>query len=171
MKDNIINIGNPAFSRAEQIQVFKILIIVIFLVSILFSGIAIAKIADAPNSSYSPSYSLLQGNSLIAPSDPSLPVRKVEMIITAYSSTAWQTDSTPFITATGTEVRDGVVANNMLPLGTEIRIPELYGNKVFVVEDRMNSRKSYYHLDIWFPEYSQAKEFGAKRTYVEILEG
>ena len=55
-----------------------------------------------------------------------------------YSSTHDQTDDTPFITASGTYVRDGVVAANFLPIGTVIKIPDLYGNKTFVVEDRMN---------------------------------
>jgi len=97
-------------------------------------------------------------------------VKKVKMIITAYSSTPNQTDSTPFITASGKRVADGIVANNMLPFGSKIRIPELYGDKIFIVEDRMHQRKGNYHLDIWFPEYCQAKNFGAKISYIEILE-
>jgi len=39
-----------------------------------------------------------------------------------------------------------------------------------VVEDRMNPKKGYYHIDIWFPDYNQAKGFGAKTTYIEIIE-
>jgi 3D (Asp-Asp-Asp) domain-containing protein len=97
-------------------------------------------------------------------------VKKVKMIITAYSSRVEETDSTPFVTASGKTVADGIIANNMLPFGAKIRIPELYGDKIFVVEDRMHQRKGKYHIDIWFPEYSQAKEFGAKLTYIEILE-
>lgn len=97
-------------------------------------------------------------------------VKKVKMVITAYSSRVEETDSTPFITASGKTVADGIIANNMLPFGAKIRIPELYGDKIFVVEDRMHQRKGKYHVDIWFPEYSQAKEFGSKLTYIEILE-
>lgn len=111
---------------------------------------------------------LIQENSLIAISEPII-AKKVSMVITAYSSTVWETDDTPFITASGSTVRDGIVANNMLPFGTKIRVPEVYGDKIFIVEDRMNSRKGDYHLDIWFEENSEAKEFGAKRTYVDIL--
>ena len=95
--------------------------------------------------------------------------KKIKVILTAYSSTVAQTDSTPFITANGTYVHDGVVANNGLPFGTEIRIPELYGNKVFAIEDRMHWRKSDYHFDIWFPTYEQAKNFGVRYAYVEVL--
>src|SRR3989344_3213041 len=68
-----------------------------------------------------------------------------EMILaaTAYSSTPDQTDDTPFITAKGTTVRDGIIAANFLPFGTRIKIPDIYGDKIFVVEDRMNRR--YWH--------------------------
>lgn len=113
----------------------------------------------------------IEGNSLL-PSSP-LPEpkirRKVMVIVTAYSSTVFETDDTPEITASGTQTRDGIVANNLLPFGTKIRMPELYGDKVFVVEDRMNKRKGSYHFDVWFPSHQEAKQFGAKNTYLEIL--
>jgi 3D (Asp-Asp-Asp) domain-containing protein len=96
--------------------------------------------------------------------------KKMNVVITAYSSTAEETDSTPFITAQGTLVRDGIVANNLLPFGTRIKIPELYGNKIFTVEDRMNANGSKYHFDIWFPSHDSATDFGVKSTYIEILE-
>ena len=32
------------------------------------------------------------------------------------------------------------IAANFLPLGTQVKIPELFGDKVLVVHDRMNSR-------------------------------
>ena len=97
-------------------------------------------------------------------------VQKIKVVITAYSSTPEETDDTPFTTASGTEVRDGVIANNMLPIGTKVRIPELYGDKVFTVEDRMNRRKSDYHFDIWFPEKQLAINFGVKTAEIEVLE-
>jgi len=114
----------------------------------------------------------IQDNSLIANSPLPSPkvVKRIKVVTTAYSSTIYETDNDPFITAAGTQVRDGVVANNLFPFGTKIRIPELYGDKVFIVEDRMSSKKGYYHIDIWFPSYWEAKDFGAKITYVEILE-
>lgn len=88
--------------------------------------------------------------------------------ITAYSSRPEETDDTPFITASGTRVRDGVVAANWLPIGTKIRIPSLFGDKVFVVEDRM-ARKNDHKLDIWFSTTSAALRFGVKYAKVEIL--
>lgn len=114
-------------------------------------------------------------NTLMPIADPINPeskvVKKVTVIATAYSSTPWETQGNPFITAAGTQVRNGIIANNLFPFGTKIKIPELYGEKVFVVEDRMNSRKSNYHIDIWFPSYAEALNFGAKKTYIEVLEG
>lgn len=116
---------------------------------------------------------IFQDNTLVSVSNPNDPPLKtvgtLPVIITAYSSTPGQTDDTPYITAAGTSVREGIVANNYLSFGTKIRIPELYGEKVFVVEDRMHWRKSNYHIDVWFPEYSEALAFGAKRTYIEVL--
>ncbi len=115
---------------------------------------------------------LLGGNALISTSDPSGPepkvVQKLRVVVTGYSSTEDQTDSDPFITAAGTIVQDGIVATNILSFGTKIKLPELYGDKIFVVEDRMNWKKRY-HIDIWFPSREEALEFGAKITEVLIL--
>jgi 3D (Asp-Asp-Asp) domain-containing protein len=87
--------------------------------------------------------------------------------ITAYSSTVDQCDSTPFITANGTFVHDGIVAANFLPFGTKIRIPELFGDKVFSVEDRMNS-KYHYRVDIWMTTREAAKQLGVKYVKIEV---
>jgi 3D (Asp-Asp-Asp) domain-containing protein len=112
-------------------------------------------------------------NSLLPQANPFYPppkTKKIGVVITAYSSTPWETDDNPYITASGSWVREGVIANNLLPFGTKVKIPELYGNKTFVVEDRMHWSKGYYHVDIWFPSYEEALYFGSKRTYIEILE-
>lgn len=93
---------------------------------------------------------------------------KYTVAVTGYSSEVWQTDSTPFITASNTHVRDGVIAANFLPFGTLIRIPELYGSKIFIVEDRMNSRY-WYNIDIWFADTQIARAFGKKIVAIEIL--
>src|SRR3989338_314492 len=114
-----------------------------------------------------------QGSSLLpitAPKGPDRVVRTVSVIVTAYSSTTWQTDDSPFITASGTTVREGVVAANFLPIGTRIKLPDLYGDKIFVVEDRMHPRQKYM-LNIWFPSYSEALNFGAKYTKIQVIGG
>jgi len=96
--------------------------------------------------------------------------KTIKVLATAYSSTPDQTDDSPFITASNKQVRDGIIANNMLPFGTKVRIPSLYGDKVFTVEDRMNRRKSNYHIDIWFPTRTSAVNFGVKTVEIEVLE-
>ena len=116
---------------------------------------------------------ITQTNTLLPVSSPFGPeriVRTMRVFVTGYSSTPDQTDDTPFITASGKQVRDGIVATNLLPLGTKIKIPEIYGNKVFVVEDRMNARNNQ-HVDIWFSSYWEARHFGIQRASVVVLEG
>ena len=90
------------------------------------------------------------------------------LTVTAYSSEPRQTDDTPFTTAWQTPVRDGVVALNFLPKGTLVRFPDKYGDKVFVVEDRMNVRYPY-RADIWMYETSDARQFGLKYLRMEEL--
>jgi len=90
-------------------------------------------------------------------------------IVTAYSSTVDQCDASPFITAKGTMVRDGIVATNFLPFGTKIRFPQLYPDKIFVVEDRMALRNSH-KVDIWFSTREEAIQFGVKYTLIEVVQ-
>ena len=94
--------------------------------------------------------------------------RRLHVTTTAYSSTPDQTDSTPFITASGSHVRRGVVAANFLPFGTQLRLPEYYGDDVFVVEDRMNQRYDV-RLDVWMETREQAKQWGVRYVEIEIL--
>ncbi|MDI6602519.1 MAG: hypothetical protein QME57_00150 [Patescibacteria group bacterium] len=115
---------------------------------------------------------IIEGNSLLPivnPVNSSFAIQRIRVIVTGYSSTIDQTDLDPFITAAGTTVRDGVVATNMLPFATKIQLPELYGDKIFVVEDRMHWRKNHYHIDIWFPTRDEALQFGVKITDALIL--
>lgn len=122
-----------------------------------------------------PQLLIFQENTLLSQASPNNPeprvIRKMGAVVTAYSSTEWQTDDSPFITASGAGVQDGIIANNYLTFGTKVRIPELFGDKIFVVEDRMSWQKGNYHFDIWFEDYWQALNFGAKRTHIEVLAG
>lgn len=103
------------------------------------------------------------------PAEKAPSLEKMEVWVTAYSSTPEETDSTPFTTAMNSEVHDGVVAANFLPFGTKIRIPEYFGDKVFTVEDRMHRRKTNF-VDIWMPTKEDAKDFGIAYTDIVILE-
>ncbi len=94
--------------------------------------------------------------------------KQLVLWVTAYSSTPEETDDTPFITALGTEVKDGVIATNSLPFGTKVKIPKFFGDKIFVVEDRMHRRKENF-LDIWMPSKQAAENFGINYTEVVVL--
>ncbi|MFH1030441.1 MAG: 3D domain-containing protein [bacterium] len=88
---------------------------------------------------------------------------------TAYSSTVDQCDSSPFIAASGRRVHDGMVAANFLPFDTKIRMPEIFGDKIFVVEDRMN-RRFQNRVDIWMESREKALRYGIRNVNIEILE-
>lgn len=97
-------------------------------------------------------------------------VRKMRVMATAYSPTPDQTDDTPLITASGKHVKEGMVALNGVKFGTRIRIPKLYGDKIFVVEDRMHSRKGTRHIDILMPTREEAIGFGAQVLDIEFVQ-
>ncbi|MDD2753230.1 MAG: hypothetical protein PHT44_01330 [Candidatus Portnoybacteria bacterium] len=107
-----------------------------------------------------------------APASVPAPVVKTApgkvVIVTAYSSTPDQTDNSPFITANGTFVRDGIVAANFLPFGTKIRFPEFSGDKVFTVTDRM-AKKHNNKIDIWMTSRGAALQFGVKKLAYEVV--
>lgn len=99
---------------------------------------------------------------------------------TAYNSLAAQTDSTPFITATGTRTRPGVVALSrdmlrLFPYGTRITIEDLSGRynnmlrgRAFIVEDTMAARKTG-SLDIWMGSRRDALNFGARQVRITAI--
>lgn len=100
------------------------------------------------------------------------PLKTITVAATAYNSLAGQTDSTPCIPAMHTfdlckfYEENGFgnsIAANFLPLGTQVKFPDLYGDKIFVVRDRMNARYGYGRVDIWMYAKSDAKAFGIKR--------
>ena len=89
---------------------------------------------------------------------------------TSYNSEAGQTDATPFIGADGTTVRDGIIAANFLPFNTKVRIPELFGDRVFEVHDRMNPRYNL-RIDVWMANKNESRQFGLKRNVkIDVIE-
>ncbi len=145
-----------------------LLVILLFLVfpnSALFKDLeSIEQVGPVPEEAISAYY---DGPTLPKVSQRNARFTKV-ISVTAYNSLPEQTDDTPFITASNTRTRDGIVAANFLPFGTLVRIPEIYGDKIFIVEDRMNS-KYYYHMDIWMEHYDDAVDFGLKALKIEVL--
>lgn len=155
----MINFKNNAILRGRMPLVSSIIVGII--VSTCLLGIILPRATNAD-------FTNTTNASYIA--NEAKTIKTIDVVVTAYSSTPDQTDDTPFITASGKYVKDGIIANNMLPFGTKIRIPSLYGNKVFTVEDRMNKNKSNYHIDIWMPDRPSAVNFGVKTVKIEVLE-
>ncbi len=95
-----------------------------------------------------------------------------KVVLTAYNSDKAQCDNSPCITANGFNVcKHGIedtVAANFLPMGTKIRIPALFGDRIFVVRDRMAKRHQN-RVDIWMKHYSSAIKFGIKTATIEIV--
>lgn len=94
------------------------------------------------------------------------PGKEYQVVATAYSSTVDQTDNSPFITASGTHVHDGTLAANFLKFGTKVTIPDIYGDRIFTVEDRMRDN---HKVDVWFSSREQALKFGVKRTRIVLV--
>lgn len=97
--------------------------------------------------------------------------------ITAYSLEAAQTDSTPCIPANGEdlcEMREqmgyhNTIAANFLRFDTNIRLPELFGDKTFVVRDRMNARyNGTNRIDVVMDSREEAINFGIKTVMMEV---
>ncbi|MGB2762162.1 MAG: hypothetical protein WBC21_01320 [Minisyncoccales bacterium] len=97
-----------------------------------------------------------------------IPKKIMYVTVTAYSSTNGQTDGTPYLTAIGTPVRDGIIAANFLPIGTVVRLPDKFGEKLFVVEDRMHEKYGL-QIDIWMSAQEEAKKFGIQYLKMEIF--
>jgi len=100
-------------------------------------------------------------------------IKVSQHVITAYNSEVGQTDDDPCTTANGYNLcknnKEDSIAANFLKFGTKVRIPELFGDKVFVVRDRMNSRHAT-RVDVWMKNHSDAMKFGIKTAKIEVLE-
>jgi len=107
-------------------------------------------------------------NAAAAPDENKPNSETLTVWVTAYTSTPEETDSTPFITASNQKVHDGVIAANFLPFGTKVKIPEVFGDKIFTVDDRMHERKTGF-VDVWMPSKVQAQKFGITRTEIVVL--
>ncbi len=99
-------------------------------------------------------------------------VRESTHTMTAYNSEVGQTDNSPCITANGFNVCEhgieDTIAANFLPMGTKVKIPELFGDRVFVVRDRMNKKHSD-RVDVWMKDRHDAIHFGVKVAKIQVL--
>ncbi len=104
------------------------------------------------------------------------PVKVIDAVVTGYNSVPGQTDDTPCITANGHDLckqyeelgMGDTIAANGLKFGTRVRFPELYGDKEFVVRDRMNARYGYGRVDVWLPTIEEARTLGVRSVKMEI---
>jgi len=175
----------------KQIFLFNIKKIIIFFIIIFFINFYIFPIFVSANNFninnkniylLSKQENKIQNNSQeIKEKLPNNKEREIKRIsyftLTAYNSEVAQCDASPCITANGFNLcKNGIedtIDTNSLRLGIKIRIPNLFGSRVFVVRDRMNERylPSYNKMDIWMIDKVIAKKFGVKRRIkVEILE-
>jgi 3D (Asp-Asp-Asp) domain-containing protein len=108
-----------------------------------------------------------------APAEPTYTVVSTSLrAITAYTSEVGQCDESPCITANGFNVckngKEDVIAANFLKFGTKVRIPELFGDRIFIVQDRMN-RRFPNKVDVWMKDKSDAIHFGIKTARIEVV--
>lgn len=101
---------------------------------------------------------------------------RMPVTVTGYSSTSDQTDATPFVTASNSRVRTGIVAlsRDMLreftpgaPFGYGDQV-EIEGVGVFTVEDTMNPRFAK-RVDIWFSSRAAARLWGRRNQVLSKL--
>ena len=125
---------------------------------------------------------LTSASAVVAESPLESTHRVVTATITAYTARIQETDSSPCIAASGYDIcenadKKNVVAANFVPFGTKLMIPKVFGDKVFIVEDRMNARFNDMNIvDVLFtgktPQdaVGSAVKFGRKKSAVVILE-
>ena len=94
---------------------------------------------------------------------------KMTVVASAYTPREEETDSTPWITASGKKTSEGQIAANFLPFGTKVRI----NGKIYTVEDRMNRKYTNAvpaHIDLVFMSLEKARQFGRRTIEIEILD-
>lgn len=162
----------PGFIRRSPVECFAIAVLLIVLSYVIVPLTAGAKTAEiAEDRAAALTVAAMQNETVpfgqLPPSKLRGPYYVKVVTATAYNSVVEQTDDTPFITASGTYVRHGVVAANFLPIGTHITIPDIYGDQIFVVEDRMNPRYTN-NIDIWMESIVDAKQFGRRPVKIYV---
>lgn len=179
--------------RIENIAVLSLAILVVF---------AFIPTSSVKTDSYEFASSILAQPTLVIPSFGNSfmkkdfpvsgdrePTGNRNVIATAYSSDPWQTDSTPCFPAINYDLCEAAergevntIAANFLAKGTQVRFPELYGDKIFVVRDRMNARyNGTSRIDFYVAVLDEngkidtagskqsAKNFGLKRVKMEVF--
>jgi len=145
-------------------KIIQFLIIGAVVGSIIFFGIGCYQWGkNSPERQNELQMPTIQGNSLLP-----IPQIKEEIIyarITAYNSVPEQTDSTPFLMASGNLVYNGAVAcPTYLPLGSFIEIE----GKVYRCEDRTHPRNDG-TFDVWTETIEEAVAWGSSIREITLL--
>ena len=92
---------------------------------------------------------------------------QVPAVVTAYTSSVDETDSTPNVNAAGTHPHNGSVAcPSKYSFGTQVQID----GKTYICDDRMSAnRRGDSYFDIWVHTKSEAFYFGKEITMVTII--
>lgn len=93
--------------------------------------------------------------------------------VSAYTSEVAQTDASPCITANGFNLcehnQEDVIATNMFPFGTKVKIPAIDPDRIFTVEDRMHERYQN-NVDVWMKDKGDAIKFGRKTLEIQVYQ-
>jgi len=145
-----------------------LVVLISLIFNLNFPQVTLAKGLDLPTTNK-------QNQTLSLPTiENKQPYLTTKIWVSAYNSEPGQTDDTPCITASGLDVceraAEDIIATNYLhlPFGTKVRFPELYGDQIFIVHDRMN-RKYSNTADIWMQSHADAISFGRQYTKIEIF--
>lgn len=93
--------------------------------------------------------------------------KKMEILVTGYSSTPDQCWGDPFTTASGTRVHVGTMACPLeYAFGTQI---EIDGMGTYVCEDRGGAIKGN-HFDMWFESRGEALQWGKRTVEARIIQ-
>jgi 3D (Asp-Asp-Asp) domain-containing protein len=168
----------PLFTQKTHQKIFETIISVLVIVNLL-GGMVVPRVVNAETKE---TVTILPipgavDNISFPVAGKREPARTIMVLATAYSSDVAQTDSTPCIPANGYNLCEhyekygsgNTIASNFLRFDTQIRFPEVFGNKTFIVRDRMNARyNGKMRIDIWMPSREEAIEFGAQWIEMEV---
>lgn len=176
----------PMFTRKKQLRLRRTLVIstIALVANLIVPAMAHGQEVDSsvdvgnsnavivqPTLNETPAPSTVPLSTLPTATDkPVTVLKQLNVHASAYSSTVDQCDGDPFTTASGQKVRDGIIAVNGLPFGTKVRIPSHFGDKVFVVSDRMSTKwGTLKKIDIWMPTRAAAIQWGVRTVTIEII--
>lgn len=159
--NSIEELTETKIKNKETIEVYEKERIVTFSDSILTNQ------SNPSRESLSASGSKVKGYSSSKTANEAVYGKKMNILITGYSSTVDQCDGDPFITASGSHVHKGTMAcPREYAFGTKI---EIDGMGTYVCEDRGGAIKGA-HFDMWFESRGEALQWGKRTVEARIIQ-